>query len=209
MYNNNTACYNQFLDWDRCYELTLTWTWPDHEPEGNITWNMYRIEQKPSDVDLRYIEPIATNLVNVPGEVGTFTQNGTEYDGIMPYRTYYFILTPVDSVGNEYTIVSYPSDNVERVYVEDAYWEYNEYRIPEPPEPPEPPYGVEWLGDLQEYMEIETFQIAGIVLLMTIIINFIGLPIILKKKKRMSRVLSKRAANQPADMDDEFEDFFN
>ena len=209
VYNNNTACYNQFLDWDRCYELTLTWTWPDHEPEGNITWNMYRIEQKPSDVDLRYIEPIATNLVNVPGEVGTFTQNGTEYDGIMPYRTYYFILTPVDSVGNEYTIISYPSDNVERVYVEDAYWEYNEYRIPEPPEPPEPPYGVEWLGDLQEYMEIETFQIAGIVLLMTIIINFIGLPIILKKKKRMSRVLSKRAANQPADMDDEFEDFFN
>ena len=104
VYNNNTACFNQFLDWDRCYELTLTWTWPDHEPEGNITWNMYRIEQKPSDVDLRYIEPIATNLVNVPGEVGTFTQNGTEYDGIMPYRTYYFILTPVDSVGNEYTI---------------------------------------------------------------------------------------------------------
>ena len=58
-------------------------------------------------------------------------------------------------------------------------------------------------------MEIETFQIVGLVLLMTIIINFIGLPIILKKKKRMSRVLSKRAANQPADMDDEFEDFFN
>ena len=37
----------------------------------------------------------------------------------------------------------------------------------------------------------------------------IGLPLILKKKKRMARVLAKRAANQPANDEDEFEDFFN
>ena len=208
-YNNDTACFDMYNDWNRCYEVTLTWTWPAHEPEGEISWNMYRIEQKPDEIDLRFIEPIATGLVNVPGEQGTFTQTGIEYDGVMPYRTYYYILTPLDAVGNEFTLVDYPSQNVERVYIEDQYWKYNEYRIPEPPPPEEPPYGVEWLGGLQDYMEIENFQIAGMVMLLTIMINFIGLPLILKKRKRMKRAIAKRAASQPADMDDDFEDFFN
>ena len=187
----------------------MKWTWPDNEPEGNISWNVYRIEQKPIDVDLRYIEPIATGLVNVPGEEGTFVQSGTEYDGIAPYRTYYYILTPLDSVGNEFTLADYPSQNVERVYIEDQYWQYNEYRIPEPEPEPEPPYGVEWLGELQDYMTIENFQIAGMVMLLTVIINFVGLPLILKKRKRMKRVIARRAANAPSDLDDEFQDFFN
>ncbi len=206
-YNNDTACYDMYLDWHRCYEVTLTWTWPANEPEGEISWNMYRIEHKPDEIDLRFVEPIASGLVNLPGEQGTFTQNGTEYDGIMPYRTYYYILTPLDSVGNEFTLIDYPSQNVERVHIEDQYWQYNEYKIPEPPPPEEPPYDIEWLGELQDYMEIENFQIAGMVMLLTIIINFIGLPLILKKRKRMKRVLAKRAANQP-DLDDDFQDFF-
>ncbi len=208
-YNNNTSCYEMFLDWNRCYEVTLSWTWPNHEPEGNITWNLYRIEQKPQDVDLRFIEPILMGISNVPGEENVFTQLGTDYDGILPYRTYYYVLAPLDHIGNEYTIANYPSSNVERVYVQEEYWDYNEYRIPEPPEPEEPPYGVEWLGDLQEYMEIENFQIAGMVMLLTVLVNFIGLPLILKKRKRMKRVLAKRAGKQTVDSDDDFEDFFN
>ena len=127
----------------------------------------------------------------------------------MPLRTYYYILAPLDDVGNELTTISYPSNNVERVYVDDKYWDYNQHRIPIPPEPPEPPYGIEWLGDLQEYMEIETFQIAGSIMLLTIIINFIGLPLILKRKKKMSKVLKKRSSKQSNNQDDEFEDFFN
>ena len=208
-YNNDTACYELFKDWNRCYELSLSWTWPSNEPTGNITWNIYRVEFRPNNVDLRYIEPIATGLTNVPGERGTFTEKGTDYDGIMPLRTYYYILTPLDSVGNELTTVSYPSNNVERVYIEDQYWNYNQDRIPAEPEPPEPPYGVEWLGDLQEYMEIQTFQIAGLIMLLTIVMNFIGLPIILNRKKKMSKVLKRRSAKQSKDPDDEFEDFFN
>lgn len=208
-YNNDTACFDLFKDWNRCYEIELSWTWPDNELEGNLSWNLYRIEQRPQDIDLRYIDPIITNLTNVPGEKGTLTQYGTEFNGIMPYRTYYYIFAPVDSVGNEDTIVEYPSDNVERVYVEDQYWVYNEYRIPEPPEPPEPPYGIEWLGDLEEYMQNEIFQIAGMVMLLTVMINFIGLPLVLKRRKKMSRVLARRAANKAPDLDDEFEDFFN
>ena len=103
-YNNDTSCYELFMDWNRCYEVTLTWTWPDHEPEGNISWNLYRVENRPDGVDLRYIEPIASGLTNQPGETGTITQYGTEFDGIMPQRTYYYILTPLDSVGNELTL---------------------------------------------------------------------------------------------------------
>jgi len=208
-YNNDTGCFDLYKDWNRCYEVSLSWTWPDHEPEGNITWNMYRIEQKPQDVDLRYIDPIATGLPNMPGETGVFTELGTDFEGVIPYRTYYYILTPVDSIGNEYTVADYPSSNVERVYVEDQYWDYNEYRIPEPPEPAEPPYGVEWLGDLQDYVEKENFQIAGMVMLLTIMINFIGVPLIMKKRKRMKRVLAKRAGKKPAATDEDFEDFFN
>ena len=106
-------------------------------------------------------------------------------------------------------MIQYPSQNVERVYIEDQYWQYNEHRIPEPPEPEAPPYDVEWLGDLQDYMDIENFQIAGIIMLLTIIINFIGLPLILKKRKRMKRVLAKRAGKEPGDLDEDFQDFFN
>jgi len=208
-YNNDTACFELFMDWNRCYEVTLTWTWPDHEPEGNISWNLYRVENKPNDVDLRFLEPIVSGIINQPGEVGTITQYGTEYDGIMPLRTYYYILTPLDTVGNELTIVDYPSNNVERVYVEEQYWDFNQDRIPIPPEPPEPPYGIEWLGDLEDYMENEVFQISGIVMLLTIVINFIGLPLILKKKKKMSRVLARRAGKKSGNEADDFEDFFN
>ena len=209
IYNNDTACFEMYLDWNRCYELTLSWIWPDNEPDGEITWNLYRIEQKPVDIDLRYIDPIASGLQNVPGERATFTQTGMENDGISPYRTYYYILTPLDSVGNEDTIANSNSGNVKRVYVEDQYWQYNQHRIPEPPPPEEPPYGIEWMGELQDYMEVENFQTAGIVMLLTIIINFIGLPLILKKRKRMKRAIAKRAGDAPADLDEDFQDFFN
>lgn len=210
IYNNDTACFEMYLDWNRCYELTLTWNWPDNEPSGELSWNLYRIEFKPQDIDLRFIEPIASNIQNIPGEQGTFFQTGMQNNGISPYRTYYYILTPLDDIGNENTIVqSSSSANVKRVYIEDQYWQYNEHRIPEPPAPEEPPYGVEWLGDLQDYMQIEDFQIAGIIMLLTIMINFIGLPLILKKRKRMKRVLAKRGGKSSSDLDEDFQDFFN
>ena len=208
VYTNNTDCYELFIDWSRCYVLTLSWTWPDHELDGNISWNMYRIEYRPDDVDLRYIEPIATGLKNIPGEKVTFVQNGTDYDGIKPYRTYYYILAPLDYVGNELTLIDYPSPNVERVYVEDQYWEYNQERIPIPPPPPEPPYGVDWLGTLQDDIKQDNFQLAGIIMLFTIMINFIVLPLILRKRKRLKKVIAKRKGKKNID-DNEFDEFFN
>lgn len=208
-FSNKTSCHNLYQDWNKCYELTISWNWPDNEPDGEIMWNLYRIEARPNEVDVRYIDPIASGLRNIPGETGTFSQNGTDIDGIAPYRTYYYILTPIDQVGNEQTLVSYPSPNVVRVYINDEYWQYNQHRIPVPPEPEEPPYGVEWLGELEDYTAIENFQIAGLVLLLTIMINFIGLPLILKKRSKLKRIIARRANNQPADLDEDFQDFFN
>ena len=208
-FSNKTSCHNLYQDWNKCYELTISWNWPDNEPDGEIMWNLYRIEARPDEVDVRYIDPIASGLRNIPGETGTFSQNGTDIDGIAPYRTYYYILTPIDQVGNEQTLVSYPSPNVVRVYINDEYWQYNQHRIPVPPEPEEPPYGVEWLGELEDYAAIENFQIAGLVLLLTIMINFIGLPLILKKRSKLKRIIARRAKNQPADLDEDFQDFFN
>ena len=46
-------------------------------------------------------------------------------------------------------------------------------------------------------------------MLLTSIINFVGLPIVLKQRKRMKRKLAKRANKEPEDLDEDFQDFFN
>ncbi|HIL64776.1 MAG: hypothetical protein CXT71_02500 [Methanobacteriota archaeon] len=209
VYNNDTNCYNISRDWNRCYELTLSWTWPDHEAEGNISWNLYRIENQPDDIDLRFIQPILTGLENVPGETGTYFDNGSDYDGIRPYRTYYYVLTPVDSNGNELTTINYPSANIERVMVDDQHWDYNEYRVPEPPPPPEPPYGVPWFGLLSDSSEDPLFQVAAGVMALTAMLSFIGSALVLKRRKKLKRVIAKRIANAPKEFDDDFDDFFD
>ena len=57
-------------------------------------------------------------------------------------------------------------------------------------------------------MQQSNFQIAGIIMLFTIMINFIGLPLIMKKRKKLSKVIARRKSKDSVS-DDEFEDFFN
>ena len=190
-----------------CYEATMTWTWPNHEAQGNVTWNVYRVEARPNDIDLRFIEPIVSGIEGIPGEQGTLVQTGLERDGIQPHRTYYYIFAPIDSVGNELQAATYPSDNIERVNIDDDWWTYNQHLIPPEPEPPEPPLGVPWLQKLNDAMGVEEFQIAGAALLATILLNFILLPLMLKKRKRLKRVLEARKRNSAA-ATTEFDDFF-
>ena len=104
-------------------------------------------------------------------------------------------------------VTSYPSPNVERVHIDDDWWAYNQHIIPPEPEPPEPPLGIPWLQKLNEATEVPEFQIAGVALLATIVLNFILLPMILKKRKRLKRVLEARARNRFA-AESEFDDFF-
>ena len=206
-FTNSTECYEEQQDWSVCYTVDLSWTWPPHEAQGNVTWNIYRIEARPSNIDLKFIEPIVESLEGVPGETGTLTQSGLDRNGVQPYRTYYYILAPIDSVGNELMAANYPSDNIERVQIDDDWWTYNQHLIPPEPEPPEPPLGLPWLQKLNDATQVSEFQNAGFVLLGTIVLNFLLLPLLLKRRKRLKRVLEARKRNSAAAMS-EFDDFF-
>ena len=106
------------------------------QPEGiedeNATWSLYRLDHNPNGVDLTLATPILTDIISQSGEKFEFTQYGYEDNGIRPLRGYYYVLTPTDWVGNERTMVIYPSQNTERVYIEDDWWNYYQHLIPEP-----------------------------------------------------------------------------
>ncbi len=207
-FTNSTDCFDMQQDWNACYELNLTWTWPANEADGGVTWNMYRMDTEPSIIDLKFASPIATGLTGIEGEEGTFNQSGLEADGIRPLRTYYYVLAPVDGKGNENTN-DLPSGNILRVKIQDQWWEYNQHLIPEEPEPPEPPLGVPWLQDLVDYTKVGEFQTAGIAVLVLVVLNALFIPITIKRGARLKRVIAARKRNQATrNMADEFEDFF-
>jgi hypothetical protein len=82
--------------------------------------------------------------------------------------------------------------------------------VPLPEPEPEPPLGVEWLGTLTDYMEVDEFKTTGIVALITLVISMISLPILIKKRKRLARVMKARNNRSSArETADEFEDFFD
>ena len=207
-FTNSTECYDMQQDWNACYELNMTWTWPANEEDGGVTWNIYRMDVEPSEIDLRFATPLVTGLVGIQGEQGTFDQSGLEVDGIRPMRTYYYVLAPVDSKGNENTF-ELPSDNILRVKIEDQWWDYNQHLIPEEPAPPEPPLGVPWLQDVLDYTEVGEFQTAGIAVLILVVLNALFIPITIKRGSRLKRILAARKRNQATrNMADDFEDFF-
>jgi len=208
-FTNDTECFERQSDWSICYKVNLTWTWPEHEADGELLWNLYRVESRPINVNLKYISPIASSIQGTPGEQAIFEQNGTDINGVRAYRTYYYILAPIDHVGNEQKVASYPSANIERVNIEDDWWTYNQHLIPEPEPEPEPPLGIPWLQKLNDNMQESEFQYAGAALLGTILLNFILLPVIIKKRKRLKRVVDARKRNSSSKMyADEFDDFF-
>jgi len=209
-FTNSSDCFKLENDWSMCYQVDLSWIWPEHEADGNVTWNLYRIDQNPQNINLALIQPILKNVEAVANETGNYTANGWEQNGIRPERTYFYILTPIDWIGNEENIVSYPSENIERVQIKDDWWPYYQHLIPEAPEPEELPLGSEWLGNFSESMDQQEFKLAGTVLLVVICISMIMLPLIIKKRKRLKRIINARSRQLRADsMADEFDDFFD
>jgi hypothetical protein len=209
-FTNDTDCYKIINDWNMCYDVNLTWMWPAEDVEGQLYWNLYMIEQKPEDIDLRFLTPIATNMPSTPGEQATYNTSGVENPNIRPLRTYYFILAPIDSVGNEQTVANYPSANVERVVIEDQWWNYYQHLIPEPEPEPEPPLGIEWLGTLNDYMQEDEFTTTGIATIAMLVISIISLPLLLQKRKRLKRVMAARNRRAGAkNTANEFDDFFD
>ena len=207
-FTNSTECYEMQQDWNACYELNMTWTWPANEEDGGVTWNIYRVDVEPSQIDLRFATPLVTGLVGIQGEQGSFDQSGLEVDGIRPMRTYYYVLAPVDSKGNEKTF-ELPSENILRVKIEDQWWDYNQHLIPEEPAPPEPPLGVPWFQDVLDYTKVGEFQTAGVAVLILVVLNALFIPITIKRGSRLKRILAARKRNQATrNMADDFQDFF-
>jgi hypothetical protein len=208
-FTNSTECFKLENNWDMCYDLNMTWVWPTNEPSGIVSWNLYRTEQQPSQIDLSFIQPLETGLTGTPGETGHYNQSGEVDDMIRPYRTFYYILAPVDSVGNELFLANYPTNSV-RVTISDEWWDYNQHLIPLPPEELEPPLGVDWLGDLTDYMEEDEFKTTGLVTLIVLVTSLISLPLLMKKRKRLSRIMAARRKRSGANSaNDDFEDFFD
>ena len=208
-FTNDTECFKIENDWSMCYDLNMTWVWPDQEATGDVTWSLYRTDQKPDGIDLSFLSPVEVGLTGVSGETGYYNESGTNDENIRPWRTSYYILSPVDSVGNQLFQVNYPVNSI-RVVIEDQWWDYNQHLIPLPPPEPEPPLGVEWLGTLTDYMEVDEFKTTGLIALITLVISMISLPVLLKKRKRLSRVMKARNRRSGTrEAADEFEDFFD
>ena len=205
-FTNDTACFDILKDWNMCYEVTISWTWP--QGEENETWNLYRIEQNPNGINLHLIEPVLENIAYTAGENYQYTENGIDDDSIRPLKTFYYILTPTDQFGNERTVAIYPSPNIERVHIEDDWWSYNQHIIPEPEPVPEPPLNNEWLGNFSDSLDKQEFKTAGIVTLVTLCLGIIMLAFIAKRLKRLRKVIKARNRRLAESMANEFEDLY-
>ena len=82
---------------------------------------------------------------------------------------------------------------------------------PSAPAPePEPPLGVEWLGTLTDYMGVQEFQLTGAAALLTLVTSMIFLPLIIKKRKRLARIMNARKNRTNSQMTaQDLEDFFD
>ena len=208
-FTNDTECYKIENNWNMCYDVNMTWIWPAHETNGNVTWNLYRTDRQPDGIDLMFLTPLMTDLSGEEGTMGYYNQSGEDDSNIRPYRTFYYILAPVDSVGNQLNQVNYPVNSV-RISIADEWWNYNQHLIPLPEPEPEPPLGVEWLGTLYDYMEVNEFRTTGIVSLITLVLSMIALPLIVKRRKRLIRVMKARKNRQSGlSTAADFEDFFD
>jgi len=81
--------------------------------------------------------------------------------------------------------------------------------IPEPEPEPIPPYGVEYLLKVEEYLEEEPFIITSIVGISIIALNFILLPLMIKRYRRAKKRAARRRPVYDDDDDDGLDDFFN
>ena len=128
----------------------------------------------------------------------------------MCIRDSYYVLAPIDVIGNEATLVNYPENNIVRVHIDDEHWDFNSWRIPEPEPEPEPPLGSPWLGGLYDQMNNQVFQIAGLTMLGIIVVNFIGIPLLLLKNKKLKmKIKGKKGVANDGDLEDELSEFFS
>jgi hypothetical protein len=199
-YRNETKCYNDYQDWNMCYVVNVTWNWPS--TTELLRFNLYRLEIQPNEsMNFTFMAPLAVNLSGAAGKSGYW--NETSFNGILPNHTFYYVLAPIDEVGNVNLQPGTVSASFTKVRIENDFWKYNQHIIPVPPPPEEPPYGVDYLGELKSWMDDSRFQTIGLTTLAIFVINLIALPILLQKRKKIKVKIAKQ---NPGFDEDELED---
>jgi len=215
------AAFNSAVTFDnatKLHSVELSWTWPELDSEGPLTWNLYR-----SEVDVQFVsfmEPIETGLSGEPGETASFieTEGGLK-ENIHLEQSYVYILIPFDEVGNSDYAVR--TANREVVSIDDQYWIYH----PAPPAPPEPePPELplvgpsEWYGRFVDDFNSGRFQQAGIVFVGILLMNLLLIPMVVNKYREVKRKVRRKLAKQRRqremmedgdDFDDDFGEFFD
>ena len=198
----------------KAHTIHVSWTWPEVDEEGPVTWTLYRTQVVVDSVT--YMDPLQVGLQGEPGEEAWFneTESGLR-ESIKVEQFYYYVLIPFDEVENSDYLVR--EDNAVGIEVEDMFWDY--HLAPPPPVEPEPPSlpGVgpsPWYGRFLDDINSGRFQQAAIVCTALMVMNLLLIPMLVNKYKvQKFKVKRKRArAKRLADSDefaDDIEDFFD
>ena len=200
----------------RRHTVTISWTWPDVDDEGPLTWNLYRAEVILPSVT--YLEPLRTGLQGVAGEDATFSETENSLrSSIKIQQTYYYVLIPFDSVGNSDYMVR--GDNAIQVDVGDMFWEYPYNQPPlegcrdidaENYDPDalisDDSCTYAWDARLQNDLSSGPFQQAGTVCVAVMILNLLMIPMLINKYKEV-KIKIKRKRARRSNMSD-FDDFY-
>jgi len=206
------------------HSIHVSWTWPEIDDEGPLTWNLYRSQVVLPSVT--YLEPIQAGLQGNPGETVWFneTESGLR-ESIKVEQFYYYVLIPFDAVENSDYLVR--NGNAVEVEVNDMFWEYPYNQPPiegcrdSTAENYNPDALIEdgsctypWDARLQNDLKSGAFQQAGIVCLALSVMNILMVPMMINKFKEQRVKLKKKRARARRfagadDFADDLEDFFD
>ena len=205
------------------HSVHVSWTWPEVDDEGPLTWNLYRSQVILPSVT--FMEPLQIGLQGDPGETSWFneTESGLR-ESIKVEQFYYYVLIPFDSVENSDYLVR--NGNAIGIEVDDMFWDYPHNQPPvegcrdQTAENHNPDALIEdgsctypWDGRLQNDLASGAFQQAGIVCIALGVMNILLIPMLINKfKEQKVKLKKKRArARRFSDADefaDDLEDFF-
>ena len=198
----------------KTHSVHVSWTWPEVDEEGPVTWNLYRAQVIVESVT--FMEPLQSGLQGEPGEEVWFneTESGLR-ESIKVQQFYYYVLIPFDEVGNSDYLVR--EDNAVGIEVADMFWDY--HVAPPPPPEPEPPSlpGVgpsPWYGRLIDDINAGRFQQAAIVCTALMVMNLLLIPMLINKFKHQGVKLKRKRARarrylDAEEFEDDLDDFFD
>ena len=88
-FTNDSECYKIMNDWSMCYDVNMTWVWPEQEATGDVTWNLYRTDQRPDGIDIAIPHTSRRRTDRYCwGERDTTTKAELNDENIRPCRTF-------------------------------------------------------------------------------------------------------------------------